>query len=92
VSTKQPRLATRLVTYATASLLLWIAVVGAAYWYLRRMLPEAAHALPLTHADSVGLPLLSFAMLVAAILMLANLVAVTVLLRRRRRSRSRPAV
>jgi hypothetical protein len=92
VGTEHPRLATRLVTHAAASLVLWIAAVGGGYWYLRRMLPEEARALPLTHADSIGLPLLSLAMLVAAILVLANLVGVTVFLRRRHRSGSRPAV
>ena len=39
------RLATRFATYAAGSILLWIAAVGAAYWYLRRPLPAAVRAL-----------------------------------------------
>ena len=80
--------------YAATSAVIWAALVGAALWYLRHEQPAAARALPLTHADSVGLPLLAFALLLAGVLLAANVVAVAALLWRRhrqRRSESRPA-
>lgn len=80
---QQRRLAPRLAAYAFGSILLWGATVAAAYWYLRRTLPAEARALQLTHADSIGLPLLSLALLLAGILLVANLVAAVVLVRRR---------
>lgn len=82
--TQPPRPGTRLARYGAASLLLWIVALGAAYLYLRGTLPPDARALPLTHADSIGLPLVSLALLLAAVLIVANLVAAGVLLRRRR--------
>lgn len=89
------RLWPRLRVYAGTSAVLWAALVAAAFWYLRHAQPAAARALPLTHADSVGLPLVAFALLLAGVLVAANVVAATVLLWRRRRqcqSESRPAV
>jgi hypothetical protein len=80
----RPRLATRLAPYAAGSVLLWAAATGAAYWYLRRGLPAEVRALPVTHADSIGLPLLAASLLVAAALVVANLAVAIVLLRRRR--------
>jgi hypothetical protein len=63
---------------------LWAVCVGAALWYLRRSLPADVRALPLTHADSVGLPLVAFAGLLAGVLLTANLVAAIFVWRRRR--------
>ena len=93
--TPTDRLWPRLRVYAAISAVLWAALVAAAFWYLRHAQPAAARALPLTHADSVGLPLLAFALLLAGALVAANVVAAAVLLwrrRRQRRSASRPAV
>ena len=78
----------RLAPYAAGSVVLWIAAVGALWWYLRRTLPPDVRALPITHADSIGLPLVAAALLVAAVLVVANL-AVAVALRRRRRASRR---
>lgn len=74
-----------LVRFAVGSLVLWGVVMGVAFWYLRRAMPPQVRALPLTHADSVGLPLLAFALLLASVLLAANLVAAVLLWRRRRR-------
>jgi hypothetical protein len=63
----------------------WGVAVAAAWRYLRGAQPPALRALPLTHADSIGLPLVAWALAVAALLMVAN-VAAAVLLRRRRRA------
>jgi hypothetical protein len=73
-----------LARYAAASVVLWAVCVGAALWYLRRPLPADVRALPLTHADSVGLPLVAFAGLLAGVLLTANLVAAIFVWRRRR--------
>ena len=92
--TPTDRLWPRLRVFAASSAAIWAALVGAAFWYLRHQQPTAARALPLTHADSVGLPLLAFALLLAGVLLAANAVAAAVLLWRRhrqRRSESRPA-
>ena len=74
-----------LVRFALASLVLWVAVMGFAYWSLHRSMPPHVRTLPLTHADSVGLPLLAFGLLLASVLLAANLVAAVLLWRRRRR-------
>ena len=83
------RISRRLATNAAANLVLWVSAVGAAYWYLQRALGEDVRALPPTDADSFGLPLVAFALLLAGVLLAANLLAGAALFWRRRRSRSR---
>ena len=86
-----PPLRARLAPYAAGSVLLWVAAVGALWWSLRRTLPPEVRALPITHADSIGLPLVAASLLVAAVLVVANL-AVAVVLRQRRRPAARRGI
>ena len=72
-------------SYAAVSVIVWIALVGVAHWQLRRVQPAQARVLPLTHPDSIGLPLVAFAIVVAGVLAAANVVAAAVLYWRRRR-------
>ena len=74
-----------LLRLAAASVALWLATLAVATWYLRRQLPPEARALPLTHADSVGLPLVALAVWLAGALAVANAAAAAVLVARRRR-------
>ena len=73
-----------LATFAAVSIALWTVAMAAAHWYLRRMQPEEARALAVTDADSIGLPLLALALLLAGVVALANVVMAVLLLRRRR--------
>ncbi len=83
-SAAAPSLLARLARLAAGSVVLWIAAVAAVWWYLQRGLPAEVRALPVTHPDSIGLPLLAASLLVAGVLVVANLVVAVVLLRRRR--------
>ncbi|MGZ8378270.1 MAG: hypothetical protein ACXWZS_12755 [Gemmatirosa sp.] len=88
MSVRTDRLGPRLRRYAVASVALWAVVVAAALWFLRRAQPAHVRALPLTHADSIGLPVVAFALSVAGALLVANAAVAAVLLwRRRRRAR-----
>jgi hypothetical protein len=85
----------RLLTYLGGSVVLWVVAVAAAYWFLRAMNEADLRAGGTTDADSIGLPLMSFAILLAGVLTVANLALMAVAAWRRRRSRrveSRPAV
>lgn len=81
--------------YAAASVTLWLALLAAAWWFLARANARAAVAggLPITDADSIGLPLVALAVWLAIGLVVLNaVVAVVLLLRRRRRLQPPPSV
>ena len=73
----------RIGVLAVASVALWATCVSAVWWYLQRMLAEDVRAGAPTNADSIGLPLISFAILLAIVMLLAN-VGITLFLLRRR--------
>lgn len=94
MSVRGPQLWPRLATCVAGSAIVWVVAVGAALWYLRRTLDEDVLSSAPTDADSIGLPFASFAILLAGVLLLANLVVAVILFRRRRtqsRSPSHPA-
>ena len=74
----------RLAVYAAVSAALWASAVGVLFWYLRRTLSAEAKAKPWTDADSIGLPVVGFAVWSGLALVLANLVLAAVALWKRR--------
>jgi hypothetical protein len=79
----------RLALYAAVSAGVWAASVGAVFWYLRRSLSAEAKARALTHPDSIGLPVVGFAVWLAMALAFVNLVLVLSALWKRRNARGR---
>jgi hypothetical protein len=77
------RIGPRLRRHAVLSVALWAASLVGGAWYLRRAQPAPMRALPWTHPDSIGLPLVALAIVVAGVLLAANVIAA--LVRRRRR-------
>lgn len=79
----------RIARYAAISAALWLVVLAIAWWYLARVNARevAVAALPITNADSIGLPLVALGLWLAIALAALNaLLAVLLILRRRRRS------
>jgi cell division protein FtsX len=78
------RLWPRLFKNAAASLGLWAAAVGALAWYLPRWAAQESRAgrLP-SDGDSIIIPLVGFAVLLAVVLVLVNVVTALVLTWRR---------
>ena len=74
----------RLAAYAAGSAVVWVVAVGAVLLYARRMFDDDVRLGAPTDADSLGLPILSLAVLLAVVLLAANLVAAAILIRRRR--------
>jgi len=78
----------RLARFAAVSVTLWLAILAAAWWYLARANARTAAAtgLPITDADSIGLPLVALGVWLAiALLVLNAAVAAVLILRRERR-------
>jgi hypothetical protein len=73
----------RLAAHAAGSAVLWLVAVGAVLLYARRMFDEDVRIGAPTDANSIGLPLLSFAIFLAVVLLAANLVIAAILVRRR---------
>jgi nitrate reductase gamma subunit len=89
-----PQLWPRLAAYAAGSAVIWIVAIGAVVLYTRRMFDDDVRLGAPTDADSLGLPILSLAVLLAIVLLAANLVVAGILIRRRRTQSdlvSRPA-
>jgi hypothetical protein len=94
---EKPRIWPRILAFAVASLAVWATAVAWLLWYLPRMVAEeySTGARTSTDGDSIGIPLFSSAILLAAVLIIANLAVAGFLIWRRRvrpPSQSRAAV
>jgi hypothetical protein len=93
MTTEKPRMLPRIMTFAVASFALWAIAVGWAAWYLPRMVAEEYRTglRTNTNGDSIGLPLFSFAILLAAVLIMLDLAFVGFLIWRAHVGTSSPA-
>ena len=90
----QNRTSQRIAVHAAVSIAIWAAVAAGLYWYLGGMMAEDGRLNEPTDGDSYGLPFMAIVVVLGVVLLLVNLIAAAVLVRRRKRdmSVSRPAV